>query len=136
MSNLTPIVDATEGFFKGVVKPILDKFVPDAQQRVEAEQFAQAQIDKLNLAQIDLNKTEAASTNWFIAGWRPYIGWGCGTAFLYSALFEPLLRFIATVFFGYTGLYPVLDTSITMQVLVALLGMASLRTYDKIQAAK
>lgn len=118
---------------KGVVKPLLDKFVPDAQQRVEAEQFAATNIQSLNLAQIQLNTVEAGSASLFVAGWRPYIGWGCGTAFLYSALFEPLLRFIATVCFGYTGTYPVIDTSLTVQVLFGMLGMAGLRTYDKLK---
>ena len=117
----------------GVVKPILDKFVPDAKERILAEQFAQVQLQQLNLAQIQLNTVEASSTSLFVSGWRPYIGWGCGTAFLYSALFEPLIRFVATVCFGYTGTFPILDSSITMQVLFGLLGMASLRSYDKLQ---
>ena len=127
------ILDVVEGLMNGVVKPILDKFVPDAKERILAEQFAQVQLQQLNLAQIQLNTVEASSTSLFVSGWRPYIGWGCGTAFLYSALFEPLIRFVATVCFGYTGTFPILDSSITMQVLFGLLGMASLRSYDKLQ---
>lgn len=127
------ILDVVEGLMNGVVKPVLDKFVLDAKERVIAEQFAQVQLQQLNLAQIQLNTVEASSTSLFVSGWRPYIGWGCGTAFLYSALFEPIIRFISTVVFGYTGTYPVLDSTITMQVLFAMLGMASLRSYDKLQ---
>lgn len=127
------ILDVVEGLMNGVVKPVLDKFVLDAKERVIAEQFAQVQLQQLNLAQIQLNTVEASSTSLFVSGWRPYIGWGCGTAFLYSALFEPLIRFVATVCFGYTGTFPLLDSSITMQVLFGLLGMASLRSYDKLQ---
>lgn len=127
------ILDVVEGFMNGVVKPVLDKFVPDAKDRIVAAEFAQTQLQQLNLAQIQLNTVEASSTSLFVSGWRPYIGWGCGTAFLYSALFEPLIRFIATVCFGYAGTYPILDSSITMQVLFGLLGMASLRSYDKLQ---
>lgn len=127
------ILDVVEGLMNGVVKPVLDKFVLDAKERVIAEQFAQVQLQQLNLAQIQLDTVEASSTSLFVSGWRPYIGWGCGTAFLYSALFEPLIRFVATVCFGYTGTFPLLDSSITMQVLFGLLGMASLRSYDKLQ---
>lgn len=127
------ILDVVEGLMNGVVKPVLDKFVLDAKERVIAEQFAQVQLQQLNLAQIQLNTVEASSTSLFVSGWRPYIGWGCGSAFLYSALFEPIIRFISTVVFGYTGTYPVLDSTITMQVLFAMLGMASLRSYDKLQ---
>lgn len=85
----------------------------------------------LDLAQIEVNKVEAASSSLFTSGWRPYIGWGCGTAFLYSALFEPMLRFIAQVGFGYSGPFPQLDTNMTMQVLFGMLGMAGMRAWEK-----
>lgn len=85
----------------------------------------------LDLAQIEVNKVEAASSSLFTSGWRPYIGWGCGTAFLYSALFEPMLRFVAQVMFDYKGAFPQLDTNMTMQVLFGMLGMAGMRAWEK-----
>lgn len=85
----------------------------------------------LDLAQIEVNKVEAASSSLFTSGWRPYIGWGCGTAFLYSALFEPMLRFVAQVGFAYNGPFPQLDTNMTMQVLFGMLGMAGMRAWEK-----
>ena len=87
----------------------------------------------LDLAQIEVNKIEAASSSLFTSGWRPYIGWGCGTAFLYSALFEPIARFVAQVGFNYTGPFPQLDTNLTMQVLLGLLVLAGMRSYEKSQ---
>ena len=87
----------------------------------------------IDLAQIEVNKIEAASSSLFTSGWRPYIGWGCGTAFLYSALFEPIARFIAQVGFNYSGPFPQLDTNLTMQVLLGLLGLAGMRSYEKSQ---
>lgn len=86
---------------------------------------------KLVLAQTEINLEEAKSSNWFISGWRPYVGWICGTAFGYVGLVEPFLRFVATVIFGYTGAFPVIDTSLTMQVLFGLLGLGALRSLDK-----
>ena len=85
----------------------------------------------IDLAQIEVNKIEAASSSLFTSGWRPYIGWGCGTAFLYQALFEPIARFVATVVFNYTGTFPALDTNLTMQVLFGMLGMAGMRAWEK-----
>ena len=85
----------------------------------------------IDLAQIEVNKVEAASSSLFTSGWRPYIGWGCGTSFLYSALFEPIMRFVAQVGFGYTGAFPQLDTGLTMQVLLGMLGLAGMRSYEK-----
>lgn len=86
---------------------------------------------QLQLAQIGVNAEEAKSTNWWVAGWRPYIGWICGTALAYAALIEPLLRFVSHVAFGYSGEFPVLDTTITMQALTGILGLAAMRTYEK-----
>jgi hypothetical protein len=85
----------------------------------------------LDLAQIEVNKIEAASSSLFTSGWRPYIGWGCGTAFLYSAMFEPIMRFVAQVVFDYKGPFPQLDTNLTMQVLLGMLGLAGMRSYEK-----
>jgi hypothetical protein len=82
-------------------------------------------------AQTDINKEEAKSTNWFVAGARPFILWICGFAMLYCTLIEPILRFIATVLYGYTGAFPLIDSSLTMQVMMSILGLGAYRTYEK-----
>ena len=82
--------------------------------------------------QLDINKVEAASTSVFVSGWRPFVGWVCGLGLGYVAIVEPIARFIATMV-GYTGNFPVIDTTITMQVLMGMLGMGGLRTLDKIK---
>lgn len=86
---------------------------------------------QLNLAQIDTNKAEAASASVFVAGWRPFIGWVSGTALAYVAIVEPVGRFVATLGFGYHGAFPAIDTNLTMQVMLGMLGMAGMRTYEK-----
>lgn len=92
----------------------------------------QMQIEQANnLAQIDVNKAEAASSSLFVSGWRPYIGWICGFSLMYASIMEPMARFAAKVFFQYMGDFPVIDTTLTMQVLFGLLGLAGMRTYEK-----
>jgi hypothetical protein len=86
---------------------------------------------KIDLAQIAVNTEEAKSTNWFVAGGRPFIMWVCGVAFAYAAIIEPIARFVATVGYHYTGAFPAIDTNLTMQVLFGLLGLGALRSYDK-----
>ncbi len=86
---------------------------------------------KIDLAQIDVNKEEAKSGSLFVAGARPFIMWVCGFAFAYAAILEPLFRFIAAVIFGYLGVFPVIDTYLTMQVMFGILGLGALRTYEK-----
>ena len=89
----------------------------------------QAEVSLL-LGQIEINKVEAAHKSIFIAGWRPFVGWCCGFALCYAAIVEPLMRFIAKMN-GYTGAFPVLDTTITMQVLLGMLGLGVMRTREK-----
>lgn len=81
--------------------------------------------------QLEINKMEAQNSNLFVSGWRPFIGWGCGIAFLYAALFEPFIRFVATVMFDYKGEFPAIDTQLTLQILLGLLGLAGMRSWEK-----
>jgi hypothetical protein len=84
-----------------------------------------------DLAQIEVNKEEAKSGSFFVSGWRPFIGWGCGIAFIYSALIEPICRFVATTIFLYNGSFPVIDSDLTMQVMLGMLGLGAMRSYEK-----
>jgi len=85
----------------------------------------------LRLSQIDVNKAEAVSSSVFVSGWRPFIGWTCGAGLAYVSIVEPLARFIAVVIFAYTGTFPVISTEITLQVLLGMLGLAGMRSFDK-----
>jgi hypothetical protein len=83
------------------------------------------------MAQIEVNKVEAQSSSFFVSGWRPFIGWGCGVAFIYSALIEPICRFVATTVFMYDGGFPTIDTNLTMQVMLGMLGLGAMRSFEK-----
>jgi len=114
------------------------KAAEDAKMKLAemAQQGQLAELDadlKVALGQMDINKAEASNASIFVAGARPFIIWGCGVSMLYAALFEPLMRFIAVVVFHYTGSFPVLDTSVTTQILFALLGLGGYRTAEKIK---
>jgi len=85
---------------------------------------------QLLTGQIEVNKIEAASDNWFVAGWRPFVGWICGLGLGYATIIEPFARFVANMA-GYTGSFPVIDTTLTMQVLLGMLGLAGMRTREK-----
>ena len=97
---------------------------------IEFQMFCLDNGIKVNLAQIEVNKEEAKSNSLFVSGWRPFIGWTCGVALLYVALIEPIARFVCTMA-GYSGAYPVIDTNLTMQVLLGMLGLAGMRSFDK-----
>lgn len=118
---------------KGIREAITGEKIKDpvemAKIQLQLEQLEQA----VKLGQIEINKEEAKHPSVFVAGARPFIMWGCGFALLYASLFEPLMRFVAVVLFGYTGDFPELDTTMTTQVLLGLLGLGAYRSFDKMQ---
>lgn len=100
---------------------------------IEFQKFCLDNGIKIDLAQIGVNLEEAKSSSLFVAGWRPACGWICAFALAYAAIIEPIARFAAQVLAGYTGFFPVLDTTITMQVLFGMLGIGAMRSFDKKQ---
>ena len=91
-----------------------------------------ADVDAMK-GQLDINKIEAQSQDKFNTRWRPFIGWICGVAFGYATILEPLARFIASVVYRYAGPFPVINTELSLQVLLALLGLGGLRTFERVK---
>ncbi|MCI0556756.1 MAG: holin family protein [Anaerolineae bacterium] len=130
------ISEAVKGFMEGAVKPILDKFIPDAQQRLEAENMIYTQAHAISQGQIEINKLEAQSSNVFVAGWRPFIGWVCGASFAYAVIGNDLLNWglqlVSTLGHAVPAL-PEPDVTLTFEILMALLGLGGLRTFEKMK---
>jgi len=126
--NLNPIAGIIEA-----VGGVASDLITTDKERLAAEIEMKKLDQAIDMAQIDVNKEEAKSQSVFVAGWRPAIGWTCGLAFAYAAVFEPMLRFAAQVWFGYSGTFPAIDTDLTMQVLFGILGLGALRTAEKVK---
>lgn len=123
---------------------VLERIFPDPAERLKAQTALEHMKSSGELAklaaetdlakgQLDINKVEAASTNWFVAGWRPAVGWIGAFSLGYAAILEPLIRFTATVVFEYKGTFPILDSNITMQILFGILGLGAYRTVEKVK---
>lgn len=128
-------------------KGLIDRLWPDPAQKAAAQMellkmqqsgdLAQLAADTdLAKLQIQTNIEEAKSTNWWVAGWRPAIGWVCGAGLAYAALVEPFARFAAKVWFGYSGEFPVIDTDLTLQILMGMLGLGAMRSVEKVKGAE
>ena len=119
----------------GPVAGLLDKFIPDADQKQklahEIATMAQKQAHQNAMAQIQVNRAEAASNSIFKGGWRPFIGWTCGIAFAYHFVLQPLLIFILTYAGHPIPPLPEFDMASLMTVLGGLLGLGGLRTFEK-----
>jgi hypothetical protein len=115
---------------------LINKLFPDPAQAAQAQLALLKMQQDGELAaisgQMEINKIEAASSSVFVAGWRPFAGWTCGIGLAYVSIIEPIARLIATLT-GYEGEFPAIDTTLTMQVLLGMLGMGGLRTLDKIK---
>lgn len=82
-------------------------------------------------AQIEVNKAEASNPNLFVSGWRPYIGWVCGMACATQFVIAPLATWIAALF-GKIVVFPSLDMGTLMTLLLGMLGLGGMRTYEKV----
>lgn len=112
------------------VSDILDKFVADKDLKLKLSHELEKEIISLNRAQIELNAVEASHENVFVAGWRPFIGWACGIALVYHFLIEPIIQYILIIN-GSNFATPEFDFSQLSTIVMAMLGMSSLRTYEK-----
>ena len=127
--------------FLPLISKVFDLVIPDpnkaAEAKLKAAEMAQkgelAVLDaelKLAMGQLEINKEEAKNPSLWVSGWRPFVGWVGASGLAYAAILEPLARFVATLS-GYTGAFPLLDTTITMQILFAILGVGGLRSFEK-----
>jgi hypothetical protein len=124
-----------------IIGKLIDDFIPDPTAKAQAQaQAAQAQLQaalEQSQAQTDIDKTEAASTSIFVAGWRPFVGWVCGAAFGYQFILQPLLVWLAALvasgWGGHVPAAPALDTGSLITVLMSLLGLGAMRSFDKTQ---
>lgn len=124
------------GSIADLVGKAIDKIFPD---KTEAEKIKfqlstqEAQLEfQLVLGQLQTNAEEAKSLSTFVAGWRPFIGWVCGAGFAWEYVVGPFLVWTLEVFGTVTTL-PSLDASELMTILLGMLGLAGMRSYDKKQ---
>lgn len=130
-----------------ILPGLLDKLIPDPQAAADAKlkaiEMAQrgelAQLDadmKLALGQLEVNKAEAASGNAYASSWRPTIGYICAAGLAWNFLLHPLLMwFSAAGLIHLTGAPPPLVGDNLMELVLGMLGLAGLRSWEKTRGA-
>ena len=120
----------------GPIASLLDKIIPDAGERQklahEIATMAERQAHEIALAQIEVNKEEAKSSDAFRGGWRPFIGWTCGVAFALHFVVFPVLNFFL-VAAGEAEVKILFDMNTLLTVLGGLLGLGAFRSYEKVK---
>tara|TARA_Y100001972_G_scaffold123044_1_gene169660 strand:+ start:418 stop:798 length:381 start_codon:yes stop_codon:yes gene_type:complete len=112
------------------ISNILDKFVADKDLKQKLEHELKTELHRANMAQIEVNKVEAQHRTVFVAGWRPFTGWVCATALAYHFIIEPVLVFFLS-WYGIQIQLPQFDMGSLLTVLMGMLGLGGLRTYEK-----
>jgi len=113
------------GSIIGKVADRIDDFTFDKQEKAEL-------IAEINKAQLEVNKVESGHTSMFVAGWRPFVGWTCGIALCYHFVLQPFLVFLCYSF-GYQVDLPVFNMQTLTTVLMGMLGLGGLRSYEKVK---
>ncbi len=111
---------------------VLDKFIPDPEAKAKAETELRGALMQWDAGQMAINAKEAENPNVFVSGARPYIVWVCGAAFSWHFVLAPITNYFM-VAFGHKAIEIPFDINSLMTVLMGLLGLGGLRTYEKIK---
>ena len=118
----------------GPVTSLLDKFVEDKDQKAklahEVATMAQRHAQELAKGQLEVNKAEAQHRSLFVSGWRPAVGWCCVFGMLGNYMVIPFTNFVLALL-KIDVVVPLIDTATMMPVLMGMLGLGAMRTYEK-----
>jgi hypothetical protein len=117
------------GAVADLASSLINRFFPDKTEQEKAQLAAALQIIQ---GQLDANRAEASNVNVFVAGWRPFIGWVCGSACAWNWIGLKVALFGAA-YFGHTLNLAPAELGEMMPVLMGMLGLGGLRTIEKIQ---
>ena len=119
---------------KAVAEPIeavgnvLDALFTSDDERLDKELIKQRLAMKPALAQAEITKVQAQHRSRFVAGARPFLMWVCGLGFLFAFVINPVLQWLVPEVGS-----PVLPLESMMELTLAMLGLAGLRTVEKLQ---
>lgn len=123
---------------------VFDNLFPNPEEKAKAQlelfklqqegAFKELEAElQMSKGQMEINKAEAESPDFFRGGWRPFIGWVCGLGLFYQFLLRPILTFILMVAETKVQALPSLELETLMTLLFGILGLGAYRTIEKIK---
>ncbi len=113
----------------GPVTGLLDKFIEDKDQKAalahEIATMSEKHAHEALKGQLEINKAEATHKSLFVAGWRPCIGWVCALGLFYNVILANIIGIWIDV--------PEVDTTLLVPVMMGMLGLGAMRSYEKVQ---
>jgi len=116
--------------FKDIREAITGKAILDPNKQAEINYKLEQLEQALKTGQIEINKAEASNPNWFVAGWRPFIGWVGGSALAYTFILSPLIQWGCKLY-GLDIEPPIIETGMLFNLVLAMLGLGGMRTFEK-----
>lgn len=116
----------TTGLVTGVAGAI-NQFVETGEEKKAAALLVAKMKQNPSRWQAEINKIEAGHRSLFVAGARPFILWVCGLGLSFAFIINPLLQWATSI----PG--PELPVDIMMELTLGMLGLAGLRTYEKLK---
>ena len=112
---------------------VLDVLFTSDKERLDKKAVLARIAQQPSLVQGEINKVEAAHKSVFVAGWCPFIGWVCGLALFYNFIARDLMVWGLALTGGDVPPPPPLHLDVLTTILCALLGLGSMRTFEKVQ---
>ena len=116
------------GAISDLAGTVINKIWPD---KSEAEKQQLAAAVMVVQGQLDINKIEAANPSVFVSGWRPFLGWVCGSACAWNWIGLPIVK-LALLLWGHPLDLAPANLTEMMPILLGMLGLGGLRTLEKI----
>ena len=146
MSFLTGIFGGGAAEVIKAVGEVGDEWFTSDEERNEFKDRVNKRLHERNLAQNETNRQEAKSRHWFVASWRPALGWSCvlaigGWAIVTIALAcfavylvlmgesVQLAKDASSVWHEFT--LPVRE--VMAEIVMGMAGLAGLRTFEKLK---
>lgn len=118
------------------ITEVLDRVVPDQAAAAKAKLEMEAKLLEAATAQAGqqaaINQVEAAHQSIFVSGWRPFIGWVCGAGLAWAFVVGPMLGWLLPAT-GVVAALPVLQMEYLLELVVAMLGLGALRSFEKMK---
>jgi len=129
------VVNVDVGGLASAVIGGLDSLFTSDEERADATLKVEALLQQPHILQAMANIEAAKNTNWFVAGGRPALLWICGVALLYNWILKDFIT-IGIVLFNEKAvqivpMLPSIDGSEVTGLILALLGLGAMRTYEK-----
>jgi hypothetical protein len=128
---MDPNALAVQNIIDGIGE-VLDRLFSAPEERAKVERAREEIAQLPALRQIEVNLAQAPEHTLFVAGWRPTIGWICALALAWAFILQPVAVWVVATF-ALGAAVPAALTEHLFEMVLAMLGIAGLRTFEKTQ---